>query len=304
MARYAVTGGAGFIGSHLCRRLLADGHSVHVIDNLSNGKRDNLPAGLTLTVGDVTDGTLMRAVMAEVDGCFHLAAVASVQLSADNWVEAHRSNLTGAITVFDAARGRRTPVVYASSAAVYGDNSDLPLAETARPSPLSAYGADKLGCELHARVATSLFGIPTTGLRFFNVFGPGQDPASPYSGVISIFADRILGGRPLSIFGDGSQSRDFIYIDDVIAHLMVAMARPAAEPQVLNVCSGQPTTISDLAAIMGRIIGRVPDIIHLPARGGDIRHSLGDPARAQQALGLASVIGVEEGLRRTLQSLS
>src|SRR6185437_16521969 len=195
MALYLVTGGAGFIGSHLTDALLKRGDQVRVLDNLSTGKWENLDSKATLIVGDIADaGTVARA-MDGVDGCFHLAAVASVELGNRDWLGTHRANLTGAITIFDAARrarpDRTVPVVYASSAAVYGDNPNLPLAETAQTRPMSAYGADKLGCELHGRVAAHVHGVRTVGCRFFNVYGPRQDPGSPYSGVISIFFNRI-----------------------------------------------------------------------------------------------------------------
>ncbi len=181
----------------------------------------------------------------------HLAAIASVERGNQDWLGCHRVNLTGSITVLDQARragksparaGRPVPVVYASSAAVYGDNPAIPLAEDAAPRPLSAYGADKLGSELHARVGAQVHGVPAIGLRFFNVYGPRQDPRSPYSGVISIFCDRLRAGREVTIFGDGSQTRDFVYVGDVVAALAAAMARLAAAPQassdVINVCTG------------------------------------------------------------------
>lgn len=180
MAHWLVTGGCGFIGSHLCDALAARGDAVTILDDMSTGKRENAPAEAEIVEGDVADAALVRRLMAKADGCFHLAAVASVQRCTEEWVTSHRTNLTGAITVFDAARqaGGR-PVIYASSAAVYGDNPDVPLDEDARTRPLSAYGADKLGCELHGRVAFGVHGVPNTGFRFFNVFGPRQDPKSP-----------------------------------------------------------------------------------------------------------------------------
>jgi UDP-glucose 4-epimerase len=249
MPRFVVTGGCGFIGSHLIERLVAEGHQVSVVDDLSTGKRENLPEGVKLFVGDVADRRLMAEAMAGAEGCFHLAAVASVQKGNEDWLGTHRSNLTGAITVFDVAREcGKIPVVYASSAAVYGDNQALPLTETAATAPLSAYGADKLGCELHGRVATLIHGVPTTGFRFFNVFGPRQDPSSPYSGVISIFANRLLKDEPLTVFGDGKQSRDFVFVSDVVDHLMAAMASPSPTARVFNVCTGRATTLLDRPA--------------------------------------------------------
>lgn len=304
MARFLVTGGCGFIGSHLCCRLLQDGHDIRVIDDLSTGKHENLPAGIDVSVGTVADGDIVSDLMAGMDGCFHLAAVASVQRSLEDWLGTNASNLVGTIAVFDAARRHgKIPVVYASSAAVYGDNPALPLDETATTAPLSAYGADKLACELHARVATAVHGIPTTGFRFFNVFGPRQDPRSPYSGVISIFIDRILSGREIQVFGDGKQSRDFIYVGDVVDHLMAAMAAPASHARTLNVCTGMATSLLDLIATLRRITAATPDVVHKPPRAGDIRHSLGSPERCREALGIGARTSLRDGLALTIESL-
>ena len=239
MSRFLVTGGAGFIGSHLCDALVRRGDTVRVLDDLSTGHRSNLPEGVELTVGDIADPDTALAATEGVDGCFHLAAIASVERGVNDWLGTHRANLTGTIAILDAIRrhGTRTPVVYASSAAVYGDCRTIPIPEAAERRPLSAYGADKYGCELHALTASHVHGIPTTGLRFFNVYGPRQDPRSPYSGVISIFCERILAGQPIRVYGDGAQTRDFIHVGDVVAALGAAMraardARPADAPGV------------------------------------------------------------------------
>ena len=304
MALYLVTGGAGFIGSHLADALLARGDRVRVLDNLSTGKRENLDPRAVLTVGDVADAAAVAQAMDGVDGCFHLAAVASVELGNRDWLGTHRANLTGAITIFDAARralpGRTVPVVYASSAAVYGDNPDLPLAETAQTRPMSAYGADKLGCELHGRVAAHVHGVRTVGCRFFNVYGPRQDPASPYSGVISIFFNRIGRAQGITIFGDGGQTRDFIYVADVVDALLRAMGQetPGAsqEASIFNVCTGKTTSLLELAAAIGGVFGRMPQIAFGEPRVGDIRESLGNPAAALGALGFSAKFGIEEGL--------
>jgi len=307
MATYLVTGGCGFIGSHLVDLLVAQNHRVRVLDDLSTGKLDNLPVGVELYVGDVADAKLVARAMQGVDGCFHLAAIASVQRSVEEWVEAHRVNLTGTIAVFDAARraGRSpVPVVYASSAAVYGDSSNVPLAETTDAFPLSAYGADKLGCEHHARVATRVHGVPTTGLRFFNVFGPRQDPKSPYSGVIAIFARTIGLGNQITIYGDGEQVRDFVYVENVVRYLVAAMTRSRAEARVFNVCTGRATSVNQLASAIANIAGRQARIDYQPARTGDIRASVGDPRKANAALGVTAGIGLVDGLTRTLAGVS
>ncbi len=304
MPLYLVTGGAGFIGSHLVDALLARGDRVRVLDNLSTGKRENLAPPAELIVGDVADPAAVAAAMLGADGCFHLAAVASVELGNRDWLGTHRTNLTGAITVFDAARRANgagpVPVVYASSAAVYGDSTELPLAESAALRPLSAYGADKLGCELHARVAGRVHGVRAIGFRFFNVFGPRQDPSSPYSGVISIFFNRIGGGQGITIFGDGGQTRDFIYVADVVRALLAGMRLGTSEPAVFNVCTGRTTSLIELADAIGRVFGRGPEIRYGDARIGDIRASLGNPELARDALGFTATTGLEDGLRLML----
>jgi UDP-glucose 4-epimerase len=308
MGLFLVTGGCGFIGSHLVEALLTGGHGVRVLDDLSTGKRDNVPAAAEIIVGDVADSEVVARVMDGVDGCFHLAAVASVQRGNEDWVGTHRANLTGAVTIFDAARrgrdGGSVPVVYASSAAVYGDNPDVPLTEQAETLPLSAYGADKLGCELHARVATRVHGVPTTGFRFFNVYGPRQDPSSPYSGVIAIFAERLARGDGVTIHGDGEQTRDFVYVGDVVRYLVAAMnqqlKQPSGDPMVFNICTGRPTSVKQLATVIASLNGCEPDITHDAPRLGDVRVSIGDPARVQLAFGFAAETALETGLAQTL----
>jgi len=300
VAQYLVTGGCGFIGSHLCDALLAQGNRVRILDDLSSGKRANKLASAELIEGDVADPACVAQALAGTDGCFHLAAIASVEQGNRDWLGTHRSNLTGAITVFDAARrardGQPVPVVYASSAAVYGDNPDMPLSEEAAARPLSAYGADKLGCELHARVAGRVHGVPTVGLRFFNVFGPRQDPTSPYSGVISIFADRLRAGRPITVFGDGKQTRDFVYVGDVVAALLAAMrVLPVGSP-IFNVCTGRATSVLDIAHTVAALCGVTATIDFQPPRAGEARVSLGDPRRATAILGTRATTDLHDGL--------
>lgn len=306
MAIYLVTGGCGFIGSHLCDALLARGNTVRILDDLSSGCLENAPPRAELRRGDVADPHAVEAAMTGVAGCFHLAAIASVERSMRDWVGTHRTNLGGAITVFDAARqlgkGGPIPVVYASSAAVYGDCADLPIRESAPTRPRSPYGADKLGCELHGRIAAEAFGVPTIGLRLFNVYGPRQDPNSPYSGVISIFCDRLGAGWPIDIFGDGSQSRDFIFVADVVAAFLAAMERPFLSPAVYNVCSGNATSVLQLARIIGELSGGSPEIRFRPARPGDILNSRGDRSLGRDQLGLHEPAELRSGLTATLAS--
>jgi UDP-glucose 4-epimerase len=302
MSLYLVTGGAGFIGSHLCDALAARGDTVRVLDDLSTGHRTNLPAGVDLIVGDIADPETVFNATKAIDGCFHLAAIASVERGIQDWLGTHRVNLTGTIAMFDAIRrqGTKVPVVYASSAAVYGDCPTIPIPETAECRPLSAYGADKRGCELHAVTATHVHGIPTVGLRFFNVYGPRQDPKSPYSGVISIFCERIRNGMPIGILGDGAQTRDFVHVSDVVTALMAGMRLNPEAAIVLNVCTGQATSILDLAQVIGDVARKNPDVRHGPARAGEIRRSLGDPAEMRRILGLGSMVGLRDGLATVL----
>jgi UDP-glucose 4-epimerase len=300
LSLFLVTGGAGFIGSHLADSLLADGHSVRVLDDLSTGKRENLAGDATLVVGDVADPAVVARAMDGVAGCFHLAAIASVQRGNEDWPGTNRVNLGGTIAVLDAARAAgRVPVVYASSAAIYGDLGGATAQESAIPAPQNAYGADKLASEWHAGIGWHVHGVPSLGLRFFNVYGPRQDPSSPYSGVISIFAARIVAGGGVTLHGDGGQTRDFVHVADVVAHLRAAMLVLDATPgaSVLNVCTGRETSIAGLAALLGELSGHMPAMTQGPARSGDIRRSVGDPARAQLLLGVSAGIVLAHGLR-------
>ena len=306
MSTYLVTGGAGFIGSHLCDALIARGDSVRVLDDLSTGHRRNLQAAATLIEGDVADPAIVTRAMDGVDGCFHLAAIASVEKGVTDWLGTHHANLTGTITVFDTIRrqGRQIPVVYASSAAVYGDAATVPIAETDPCRPLSAYGADKYGCELHARVASHVHGIATVGLRFFNVYGPRQDPKSPYSGVISIFCERIGAGEPVKIFGDGQQTRDFIYVADVVRALLAGMALRPADAPVFNVCTGTATSVEGLARLIADLAGKNLRAETAPPRAGEIRHSVGVPALANRVLDLPERVPLRAGLTEVLAWLT
>ena len=294
MARYLVTGGAGFIGSHLVDALLATGSQVLVLDDFSTGKQENLPPSVQVLEGNVAEPATVHAAMAGMDGCFHLAAIASVARGNEDWPGTHRVNVGGTVAVLDAARAEGgLPVVYASSAAVYGDTGERVAHEGLRPAPRTAYGADKLGSEQHAAVGALVHGVPSVGLRFFNVYGPRQDPASPYSGVISIFARRAAEGRGVTVHGDGQQTRDFVFVADVVAHLQAAMHRAAAHhgAGVFNVCTGQATSILELANLLG-----ARPIERGPARAGDIRHSRGDPWMATEMLEVAAKVPLSAGL--------
>ncbi len=301
MAKYLVTGGCGFIGSHLADGLIAAGHSVRILDHLSTGQLANAPDAAQLMIGDASDPVVALRSMDGMDGCFHLAAVASVERANMEWLATHRVNQSATIAILDAARATGPiPVVYASPAAVYGDNPNTPLKEDATTHPLNAYGADKLGCELHARVAGGVHGVPTMGLRFFNVYGPRQDPKSPYSGVISIFCDRISAGKPITIFGDGGQERDFVYVADVVRRLIKAMKHADTSARVYNVCTGQPTDIQSLANTIGAVFDTQPEIKFGPPRVGDIRRSIGNPDASTAALGALKLTPLNFGLGYTI----
>jgi UDP-glucose 4-epimerase len=302
MSTYLVTGGAGFIGSHLCDALIMRGNAVRVLDDLSTGRRSNLPDGAILIQGDVADPAIVAKATDGVDGCFHLAAIASVEKGITDWVGTNHTNLTGTITLLDAIRrqGTRIPVVYASSAAVYGDLAAVPTAETEPCRPVSPYGADKYACELHAKVASHLHGIPTVGLRFFNVYGSRQDPTSPYSGVISIFCERISAGTSIEIFGDGQQIRDFVFVTDVVRALLAGMALRPADSPIFNVCTGIPTSVKTLARLTADLVGKDLCAQTMPPRAGEIKCSFGVPTLANNVLGLSGRVALRTGLVEVL----
>jgi UDP-glucose 4-epimerase len=306
MGVFTITGGAGFIGSHLADALLGEGHRVRVLDDFSTGKPANVDPRCEMIAGDVADPGTVRRALDGVAGCFHLAAIASVARSNEDWCGTHRTNQTGTIVVLEAARDAgRVPVVYASSAAVYGDLGDCVAREDLPPQPRTAYGADKLGSELHARVGFLVHRVPTVGFRFFNVYGPRQDPTSPYSGVISIFAALTAAGVPVTLHGDGMQTRDFVFVADVVAHLQAGMRYLASHggAHVLNVCTGTGTSVLELAGMLAAQHGRALQLAHGPTRPGDIRQSLGDPERATTMLGVRAGTLLAEGLVATLAGL-
>jgi UDP-glucose 4-epimerase len=300
--RYLVTGGCGFIGSHLVDALTAAGHSVRILDDLSTGSLAYTPRTAEFILGDVADLETVEGAMHDIDGCFHLAAVASVERCNLDWPGTHRTNLAGTVTVFDAARERSTPVVYASSAAVYGDNPDI-LAEDAKARPLSAYGADKLGCELHGFVAHHIHRVPNCGLRFFNVYGPRQDPRSPYSGVITIFSNRIKNNQSIIINGDGYCSRDFIYVGDIVDGLSIAMdyCHHNNTSEIFNLSTGIDTNIIDLADEIGVVLRKSVRAKHGPPRRGDPRRSIGCTKKAERILGFRAKTDLTVGLTETLR---
>lgn len=305
MAHFVVTGGCGFIGSHLVDALLARGEHVMVLDNLSTASRRSLGPDAELRVGDVLDRDALAGILAGAKGIFHLAGVASVQRCNEAWRDSHGVNQTGTVSVLEAARAAGgIPVVYASSAAVYGGNQNVPLRESDFADPLTAYGVDKWASEVHARIGGRIHGIPSAGLRLFNVYGPRQDRSSPYSGVISHVLERMLAGAEVVIHGDGGQTRDFVHVEDVVLHLMAAMAIADTSAPVVNVCTGRGVSIIELISMLRELTGYAGVIGHGPARPGDIRASVGDPAVASRMLNQRAEIALMDGLTRLLDSLS
>jgi UDP-glucose 4-epimerase len=303
-----VTGGAGFIGSHVVDGLVAAGCQVAVIDDFSTGKRENLRqwAGddrVEVVAASVVDGLFapLHAVTARrgpVDRIIHLAAQTSVVYSVENPLDELRTNCLGTVQVVDYAQ--RTGVrrlVFASSAAVYGDVAELPVSESAPCQPLAPYGIDKRTGELWLGYLAAVHGVSTVPLRFFNVYGPRQDPGSPYSGVISIFVDRAMAGRELVVFGDGEQTRDFVYVADVVRAVLAAtFADGVGDGSPINVATGRQVTVNQLAAEVARLCGSSAGIHHAPARAGEIRHSLAAVGRAAELLGFRAENSLADGL--------
>ena len=308
MKQVLITGGAGFIGSHTADVLLSQGFAVRVLDNLSSGKRANLNASaladgrLSFINGDVRDAAVVDAAVTGVDAVLHLAAQVSVPRSVADPVESSTHNIAGFLNVLDAVRRHKTPrMVYASSAAVYGVPEALPLTEANTAKPLSPYGLEKLINDQYAALYRELYGVSSVGMRYFNVYGPRQDPKSPYAGVISKFADGLEGARPLRVFGDGSQTRDFIYVGDVAR--ANALALQSGVTDVLNVGTGTSVTLLDLIDAMKEAFGKPAEVRHEPPATGDIAHSATNPARLKQTLGWQPATTFVQGLRALAESL-
>lgn len=281
-----ITGGAGFIGSNLVDVLVARGYSVRVLDNLSTGKRSNLPDDnrVELIEGDVADAQIVRRAIQGCQAVVHLAAVASVQASVDDPVGTHQSNLVGTLNLCEAMReeGVRR-VVFASSAAVYGNNGEgQPIDEQTPKAPLTPYAADKLASEHYLDFYRRQHGLEPVVFRFFNIYGPRQDPSSPYSGVISIFTERAQQGLPITVFGDGEQTRDFVYVGDLVEVLVQALELPKVEEGAVNVGLSRATTLNQLIEAIGDVLGGLPSLVHEGARPGDIRHSRANNTRLLQ----------------------
>jgi nucleoside-diphosphate-sugar epimerase len=307
--RFLVTGGAGFIGSHIVEELLRRKQQVRVLDNFSTGKRENLnfaanSRDLEIIDGDIRDRETVARAIDGTQGVFHEAALVSVPATVEQPRLSLEINALGSFNVFEAAQNARVGrVVYASSAAVYGDSADLPLAENVLPRPQTPYGLDKLYTEHLGGLYYSLYGLETFALRYFNVFGPRQDPTSPYSGVISIFVNLLRAGRTPTIFGDGEQTRDFVYVGDVVEANVGAMFANYRGFRVFNVGSGHQTSLNQLLSQLQQLTGTSILPKFAEARVGDIRHSLADISLIQKELGYAPSRNLSEGLSLLLDSV-
>ena len=304
MAFYLVTGGAGFIGSHLAEELERRGERVRVADSLITGHRTNVAHLRTVEFleGDLADLDVARAAVDGVDYVLHQAAIPSVPRSVTDPITSNRANIDATLNVLVAARDAGVKrLVYAGSSSAYGDTPTLPKREEMPTDPLSPYALQKFVGEQYLRLFTRLYGLETVTIRYFNVFGPRQDPSSPYSGVISLFALRMLEGRPPTIQGDGGQTRDFTYVANVVDGVLRACTAPRASGEVINVAVGGRISINELCATMASVLGSTVKPECTPPRAGDVRDSQADISRARDILGYEPIVSFEEGLRRTLE---
>jgi UDP-glucose 4-epimerase len=305
MTRYLVTGGAGFIGSHITSRLVGDGHDVRVLDNLSTGSLGNLAhlAGrFEFIDGDLADCDVVAAAVDGVDIVFHQAALASVPLSIEQPLAVHDACATGTIHLLDACRRASVRrIVYAASSSAYGDRPAMPKHEDHLPNVLSPYAASKLAAELYCEAFAATYNIETVRLRYFNVFGPRQDPNSPYSAVIPLFIAALLEGQAPVIYGDGTQSRDFTYVDNIVEANLLAASVPGISGRVYNVACGASSSLLHLLEIIGRLLDTSIILRFAPPRVGDVKYSWADISAAERDLGYSVRVPLEEGLRRTVE---
>jgi len=305
MAQYLVTGGAGFIGSHIVHRLVADGQKVRVLDNFSTGKRANLAAvskDVDVVEGDLRSAEDCRKACKGVEIIFHEGALPSVPKSVADPQSSHDCNINGTFNILMAARdcGCRR-VIYAGSSSAYGDQAESPKRESMRPAPLSPYAVNKLVGEYYLRAFHECYALETISLRYFNVFGPRQDPKSQYAAAIPAFVSAILNGKPPTIYGDGEQTRDFTYIDNVVHGNMLAAKAPKLSGEVINVACSESVTVNHTIELINKLLGKSVKPIHTDIRPGDIKHSLADISLARKIIGFEPVVKFDEGLRRAIE---
>ena len=303
--KYLVTGGAGFIGSHIARALLQQGADVRILDNFSSGRRENL-AGLDVDLieGDLRDASRVTEAVRGVDVIFHEAAFVSVPESMEKPQECFDVNVTGTSILFEAARRSGVKrVVIASSAAVYGDSTAMPLVEDTPLKQLSPYATSKRIDEMYAELFTNQFGLEVAALRYFNVYGPRQRPDSMYAAAVPIFIRRMLDGKPITIYGDGGQSRDLVNVSDVVQANLLASQHPAAPGQVFNVCTGVETRLLDLLDILYEIFPDAPRHVHAEPRAGDIYRSIGTPQKAVDVLGFKPRVFLADGIYEAVEAM-
>jgi nucleoside-diphosphate-sugar epimerase len=304
MASYLVTGGAGFIGSHLTEELIRRGHSVRVVDNLVTGKRRNLDhlPGVEFIEGDLVDPAIAERAATGMDYVLHQAAIPSVPRSVNDPVASNRANVDASLNILVAARDAGVKrLVYAGSSSVYGDTPTLPKREDMPTNPLSPYALQKLVAELYCQMFTRLYGFETVTIRYFNVFGPRQDPGSPYSGVISLFSAALLERRRPIIYGDGEQTRDFTYVENVVDGVLRACDAAKAAGEVINVATGGRISLNELLRTMNRVVGTDLEALFREPRAGDVHDSQADITKARTLLAYSPGVGLEEGLKKTLE---
>jgi len=305
MPTYLVTGAAGFIGSNIVEELVKRGERVRALDNLSTGYRRNLEPlmdRIEFIEGSVTDDALLRRAMEGVDYVLHQAAIPSVPRSVEEPMQSHEANATGTLKMLMAARDAGVKrVVFASSSSVYGDSPTMPKREDMPPQPLSPYAVNKLAGEEYCKVFHRVYGLPTVALRYFNVFGPRQDPTSAYAAAIAAFASAILAGKPPTVYGDGLQTRDFTYVSNVLDANLLACETDAADGQALNIACGASISLLDLIAELNSLLGTNLEPVFAPERKGDVRHSLADIGPARARLGYEPRVGLREGLANTIR---
>jgi nucleoside-diphosphate-sugar epimerase len=303
MPNYLVTGGAGFIGSHLTEELVRRGHAVRVVDNLVTGKRQNIAhiPSVEFVEGDLADLDVARRAVRDIDYVLHQAAIPSVPRSVQDPITSNRANIDASLNILVAASDARVRrVVYAGSSSAYGDTPTLPKVETMAPAPLSPYALQKLVAEQYCQMFTRLYGLETVTTRYFNVFGPRQDPSSPYSGVISLFISALVDGRQPTIYGDGEHTRDFTYVANVVDGVLRACTAAGASGEVINVATGGRISLNTLFTSLRTLVGARVEPLYAEPRAGDVKDSQADISKASRILGYSPTVSFDDGLQKTV----